>query len=277
MSIRLIMLGDIVGGVGRRAVTQLMPVLRQRWRPHAVIANAENAAAGSGLTPELYRKLCAAGVDAMTLGDHVYKKQDIVSVLETADNIIRPANLAAGAKGRRWMTVPLKPLEGEAGDLPPLFVTTVLGRIFMNLPANDPFATVDQVLSELPRKEPIVIVEAHAETTSEKAALAWYLDGRVSAVLGTHTHVPTADARILPQGTAFISDLGMCGPWTSILGRNVLPVLTHMTTGMHAPYDVAEGDPRICGVFLEIDESSRRAVAIERIELKADVNAPPFT
>ena len=271
------MLGDIVGGVGRRAVAQLLPALRAKYRPHIVLANAENAASGSGLTPELYRKIAASGVDAMTLGDHVYKKAEIVATLETATNLIRPANLPAGAKGRRWMQVNAQRVEGDAGDLPPIFVMTVLGRIFMHhLPGDDPFRTADQVISELPRKDPIVIVEVHAEATSEKQAMGWHLDGRVSAVVGTHTHVATADARILPKGTAYITDLGMCGPMTSVLGRSVQPVLLHMTTGMHAPYDVAEDDPRINGIYIEIDEQTRRATAVERIEMKADVKAAPF-
>ncbi len=270
------MFGDIVGGPGRRAVAQLLPQLRARYRPDIVLANAENAANGSGLTPDLFRKIAFSGVDAMTLGDHVYKKAEIVTTLETVPNLIRPANLPAGAKGRRWMKVmPMRDGQVNA-DLPPLYVMTVLGRIFMSLPANDPFVTVDEVLASLPQKDPLVLVEVHAEATSEKQALGWYLDGRVSAVVGTHTHVATADARVLPQGAAYQTDLGMCGPMTSVLGRSVAPVLTHMTTAMHAPYDVAEGDPRVNGVFIEIDESSRRAVAIERFEEKANINAPPF-
>ena len=270
------MFGDIVGGPGRRSVAQLLPQLRVKYRPDIVLANAENAANGSGLTPDLFKKIAASGVDAMTLGDHVYKKAEIVSTLETAPNLIRPANLPAGAKGRRWMKVmPMR--DGQVnGDLPPLYVMTLLGRIFMGLPAGDPFETVDQVLASLPQKDPLVLVEVHAEATSEKQALGWYLDGRVSAVVGTHTHVATADARLLPQGTAYQTDLGMCGPMTSVLGRSVAPVLAHMTTAMHAPFDVAEGDPRVHGVFIEIDEKSRRATAIESFEEKANINAPPF-
>jgi metallophosphoesterase (TIGR00282 family) len=271
------MFGDIVGGPGRRAVAQLLPALRAKYRPDIVLANAENAANGSGLTPELYKKIASSGVDGMTLGDHVYKKAEIVSTLETAGNLIRPANLPAGAKGKRWMRIDPRGADGQLNrDLPPVFVTTVLGRIYMGLPADDPFATVDQVLAELPRKDPIVLVEVHAETTSEKQAMGWYLDGRVAAVVGTHTHVATADARVLPRGTAYQTDLGMCGPMTSVLGRSVQAVLTHMTTAMHAPFEVAEGDPRVNGVFIEIDEASRRATAIERFELSADVKAAPF-
>jgi 2',3'-cyclic-nucleotide 2'-phosphodiesterase len=280
MEIRIIMLGDIVGGPGRRAVAQAIPKLQTQYNPHLIIANGENAANGSGLTPELYKKICKSGVDGITLGDHVFKKAQIVSTLESESNIIRPANLPDGAAGKRWMqlmpNVTADKESTSANPLPPVFVVTVLGRVFVMLPANDPFATVDQVLREIPRVDPIVIVEAHAETTSEKQALGWYLDGRVSAVFGTHTHVATADARILPKGTAYMSDLGMCGPMTSILGRRVDRVLKHMTTAMHAPFDVAEEDPRANGVYIEIDENSRRATKIERIEVKADVNKPPF-
>ena len=271
MSLRVVMLGDIVGQPGRLAVAQLVPTIRQRWQPDLIIANAENAAGGSGLMPEQYAKLSDAGIDAFTLGDHVYKRAQIVPTLETQANIIRPANLPAGAKGRRWMQLAVPRLPGVS-----LFVTTVLGRIFINLPANDPFATIDEVLSELPAVDPLVLVEVHAEATSEKQAMGWYLDGRVAAVVGTHTHVATADARILPHGTGYITDLGMTGPQESVLGRRIDRVLTHMTTSMPAPFDVAEGDPRVCGVFLEIDPKSRRTTHIERIELKADTSAPPF-
>jgi len=261
-----------------------MATIRQRYQPDLVIANAENAANGSGLTPELYRKLCQAGVDGMTLGDHIYKKQQIVTVLEQESNITRPANLPAGAKGKRWMK-----LQSPRGSI---YVVTLLGRIFMNLPAADPFVTIDEILATLPEKDAIVLVEIHAEATSEKQAMGWYLNGRVAAVVGTHTHVATADTRILaPQagpsaqqkaggmltGTAYMTDLGMCGPQESVLGRQIAPVLTHMTTSMPAPFDVAEGDPRVCGIFVEIDLKTRLACAVERIELAADPTKPPFT
>jgi len=283
-TLRVVMLGDIVGRPGRQAVAQQMEAIRQRYQPDLVIANAENAANGSGLTPELYRKLCQAGLDGMTLGDHIYKKQQIVSVLEQENNITRPANLPANAKGKRWMK-----LQTPRGSL---YVITVLGRIFMNLPAADPFVTLDELLATLPDKDAMVLVEVHAEATSEKQAIGWYLNGKVAAVVGTHTHVATADARILSRqagpssqqkvggmqaGTAYMTDLGMCGPQESVLGRQIAPVLTHMTTAMPAPFDVAEGDPRVCGVFIEIDVKSRLAVAIERIEYVADNSKPPFT
>ena len=279
-----------MGGPGCKALSQQLPVLRERYGPDLVIVNAENAAGGSGLTPEIYRKLCDRGVDGITLGDHVYKKKQIVRTLEREPNIIRPANLSSGAAGKRWMC--LKP---KQPDLPGVYVVTVLGRIFMNMPANDPFATVDGILAELPERDPLVIVEVHAEATSEKIAMGWHLNGRVSAVVGTHTHTPTADARILPGevdglggstlpgaplpgvgGTAYISDLGMTGPHDSVLGRRADRVVAHMTTNMPYPFDVAEGNPRVQGVLIEIDPKTRRATGIERIDLAADVKSAPF-
>ena len=282
MAIRLIMLGDLVGRAGRLAVMQQIPLIRDRFGPGLIVANVENAANGSGLTPEQYRKLSAAGLDAMTLGDHAFKKQQIVATLEREANIIRPANLPAGAKGNGWMK--LTPLGNEA--LPPVYVITLLGRLFMNMAADDPFAAIDRVLAQLPESNPIVLVEIHAEATSEKQTIGWYLNGRVSAVVGTHTHVATADARILPsapengppagRATAFLCDVGMCGPCQSVLGRRIDRVLKQMTTAMPAPFDVAEADPRVCGVVLDIDPGTGSATSIERIELKADITAPPF-
>ena len=287
MSLRIVFLGDIVGGPGCKAVTQLVPVIRERWNPGLVIANAENAANGTGLTPELYKKLCGRGIDAITLGDHVYKKKQIVQALQSESNIIRPANLSGGAVGKRWMCV--RPNTDNGGAGPGVYVVTVLGRIFMNMPANDPFAAVDAILDEIPERDPIVIVEVHAEATSEKIAMGWHLNGRVTAVVGTHTHTPTADARILPAqvdgtgtlspgagGTAYISDLGMTGPHDSVLGRRADRVVAHMTTNMPFPFDVAEGNPRVQGVVIDIDLTSKRATAIEAIDVPADVQKPPF-
>lgn len=275
---RIVMLGDIVGRPGRLAVAQQVPVIRERYKPDVILANAENAANGTGLLPELYRKLRDAGIDAITLGDHWIKKQQIVETLERERDIIRPANLPQGAKGKGWMRVEVK------GGAKALYVVTVLGRVFMQQPIDDPFAAVERVLREIPEKEPIVLLEVHAEATSEKQALGWQFNGRVAAVVGTHTHVATADERILAVpgsplvgGTAYITDIGMCGPQESILGREIDKVLTHMMTAMPAPFDVAENDPRVCGVVIDIDDRTGRATHIERIELKADPTKPPFT
>lgn len=269
------MLGDVVGRPGRQAVEQLLPLIRQRWQSDLVLVNAENAASGSGLTPKLYKRLCGAGADAITLGDHALRRAEIVPVLEQASNIIRPANLPAHAKGKGWMRLAPN-WDGRTPPVPNIFVITILGRVYMNLPVTDPFGTLETVLANLPELNPIVIVEMHAEATSEKVAMGWHLDGRVAAVLGSHTHVATADARVLPKGTAYITDLGMCGPYASVLGRDVGPVLTHMTTATHVPFRIAEGDPRVSGVCVEIDDQTGLANSIERIEMAADTAKPPF-
>ncbi|UCD74440.1 MAG: YmdB family metallophosphoesterase [Phycisphaerales bacterium] len=271
-SLRIAFLGDIFGGPGRQVVEQQLPVLRAEHEPEVVIANAENVRSGSGLSPALYEKIRGYGIDGVTLGDHVFREPRIVSLLERGDEpIARPANLAASAPGRRYLRIAL----GGRSDRS-LFVITVLGRIFMSLPAGDPFATVDALLEELPEPDPIVIVEAHMETTSEKAALAHYLDGRVAAVLGTHTHVPTADARILAGGTAFITDLGMCGPYDSVIGREKSAVVRHMTTGMHVRFELGRGGEALCGAVVEIDTGTRRALSVQRVRYEADHHRAPF-
>lgn len=270
MAIRILYLGDLVGAAGWQMVKQALPALRQTHRADLIIANAENAANGTGLTPEIYHKLNDAGVDGITLGDHVFKKQQIVSILESRDNIVRPANMSARASGKRWMRLTIQRDHAPAVDV---YILLLLGRLFMTLPANDPFDAADQLLGELPATNPIVIVEMHAEATSEKVAMGWHLNGRVAAVVGSHTHVATADARVLPAdvpgggggGTGYITDVGMCGPHDSVLGRRVDRVLKHMTTGMHAAFDVAEGNVQINGVLLEIDERRRCCTHIEHV------------
>lgn len=279
------MLGDIVGMPGVNAVCQLAPALRQQFNADLIIANAENAHEGSGITPTLYRRLIDAGIDGITLGDHAYRRMQIKSVLESQQNIIRPANLPRQAIGRTWMQLTVAVSDNRDADTTrqptdspadSVFVITVLGRVFPTLLADDPFEAARAVLGQLPDLNAIVLLEVHAEATSEKQAMAHYFDGQVAAVVGSHTHVPTADARILPHGTAYITDLGMCGPHDSIIGRRIDRVLTHMTTAMHVPFDVAHGDPRLNGVIIEIDTDTRRATSIERLELQADPNKPPF-
>lgn len=263
MPIGLIMLGDIVGRVGCLAVAQAIPQLQAGYRPDLILANAENAADGSGLTRELYKQLIAAGLHGLTLGDHVYKKAQIFPVFETAENLIRPANLPGKAKGLRWMALQSPTMSR------PVHVVTLLGRVHATLPVDEPCAVIDRLLKELPDKA-ILLVEIHAEATAEKQAIGRYLDGRASLVVGTHTHVPTADARVLPKGTGYITDLGMCGPYESVIGRRIDRVLTHMTTGMPAPFDVATGDLRVCGVSARIDEATGRCLDIQRVEIPVE-------
>jgi metallophosphoesterase (TIGR00282 family) len=279
-AVTIAFLGDIFGSPGRQVVQQQLPALLAEHRPQ-VVANAENARSGSGLTPELYRKIRGYGIDAITLGDHVFRDRSIVEILESpAEPIARPANLAEGAPGRSVTRISLPPLvrgsSASSAEGAEILLITVLGRIFMNLPANDPFAAVDRALEQAPGHKPIVIVEAHMEATSEKAALAHYLDGRAALVVGTHTHVPTADERILPGGTGFISDVGMCGPHASIIGRDPAAVLRHMTTGVHVPYEVGHGGEALCGVVAVIDRHTRRCQSIQRVRYEADLRQPPF-
>ncbi|MCI0379152.1 MAG: YmdB family metallophosphoesterase [Gemmataceae bacterium] len=256
---RILFLGDIVGAPGVDMVRNAVPLLRTAERIDLVIANAENAAAGSGMTPRTYRQLRQAGVDAFTMGDHIYKKIDLVKVLESEDRICKPANFPLGAPGKEVITV-------AAADGVPVAVFSLLGRTFMR-PVDCPFRAADRVLEALQGKISCILVDAHAEATADKYLLAHHLKGRVSAVLGTHTHVPTADEQILPGGTAFVCDVGMCGPYDSILGRRVDRVLYTTVTFIPSAFDVAEGDPRLAGAIVDVDSSTGKAQTIRRVML----------
>jgi metallophosphoesterase (TIGR00282 family) len=270
MPVRLLILGDIVGRPGRQVVHQKLPGLVREHNVDLVIANAENIAGGSGITQNLFHKVRSYGVDVVTLGDHVYKKLDIVPTLESSERIIRPANLAAGAAGRVFTVVTT-----NSGVQVGVFL--VLGRIFMShLPANDPFATADVLLQRIPKTCKIVCCEIHAEATSEKVAMGHHLDGRCTVVYGSHTHIPTADAKLLPRGSAYVTDLGMTGPYDSVLGRRKDRVVKHMTTGMPHSFDVATGDVRLCGVLVEADEQTGRATSIQRIEVQGQNADSPY-
>src|SRR4051812_3380613 len=263
MPIRILVLGDIVGRPGRQVVHQKLPQIVRERQVDLVIANAENIAGGSGITQNLFHKLRSYGVDVITLGDHVYKKIDIVPTLSNSERVVRPANLSSDAAGRPWTVVPT-----NSGV--PVAVFCVLGRIYMNLPADNPFATCDRVLNDLPENVRVCVCDIHAEATSEKVALGHWMDGRVSFIVGTHTHIPTADAKVLPGGSAYITDLGMCGPYDSVLGRRKDRVMKYMTTSMPHPFDVATGDVRMCGALAEIDPETGRALSVERVELIGD-------
>lgn len=260
MTLRILCLGDIVGRPGRKVVEQkLKPLVRER-KVDLVIANSENVAAGSGITASLFHKIRAYGVDVVTLGDHVYRKADIVPTLQASERIVRPANISSQAAGRTHTIVTT-----ESGIQVAVFC--LLGRIFMNFPADDPFAAADRILRSLPAGVKVSVLDMHAEATSEKVAMGHHLDGRASLIFGTHTHIPTADAKILAGGTAYITDLGMCGPYDSVLGRRKDKVVKHMTTSMPVPFDVATGDVRLCGALAEVDPATGKALAIERIEI----------
>jgi metallophosphoesterase (TIGR00282 family) len=259
---RVLFLGDIVGKPGRAFLTRRLPALREQWSVDAVVANGENAAGGSGLTAAIAEELHAGGVDAITLGDHVWDQRGFEAEIVHLERVCRPANLPANCPGRTHLVV-------EAGGKR-LGILTVLGRTFMNMKAECPFLCVDTALETLRDAADFWLVEVHTETTSEKCALGWYLDGRASLVVGTHTHIPTADGRILPRGTAYLTDAGMSGPYASCLGRDIQPVILRFLDGMPRRFTVAEGDVRLCGCLVAIDADSGAATHFERIEVKAD-------
>lgn len=255
---RLLFIGDIVGKPGVDIVARAMRGLVEAEALDLVVANAENAADGSGLTPALYRELVNAGVDAITLGDHVYRRKQIYKTLEAQDNIVRPANLPAEAIGRRWAVV-----TARNGVRVGFFC--LLGRLFMKPPTDSPWRAADEVLAQMPADVRVRMCDFHAEATSEAQLMGRYLDGRVSAVLGTHTHVPTADECVLPGGTAFQCDVGMTGPHESILGRRIDRVMENTLTSLPAPFDVATGDVRIHGSVVEVDPETGAARSITRL------------
>jgi metallophosphoesterase (TIGR00282 family) len=254
---RFLFIGDVVGQPGVNALRSGLAAIIEREGIDLVIANGENAANGSGLTPSGYRQLRSAGVDLVTLGDHVYKKRDIMSVMAKDDRLCRPANFPPDAPGAEAALAP-------ARDGTMVAVFCLLGRTYMR-PVDCPFRAADRVLERLAGRADCIVADIHAEATADKYLLGHHLKGRVAAVLGTHTHVPTADEQILPGGTAFISDVGMTGPYESILGRRVDPVLSAAVTFVPAAYDVASGDVRISGAIVEYDTGTRQAVAIRRM------------
>ncbi|HOW72339.1 MAG TPA: TIGR00282 family metallophosphoesterase [Phycisphaerae bacterium] len=267
MRVNLLCIGDVVGRPGRYAISQTLPHLAREYNIHCVIANAENAAGGSGLTPQLFEKFRRYGVDLITLGDHIYRRQEIIPVLESSDRIVRPANMSPQAVGRNVAICQTK-----LG--PKVAIISLLGRLFMKTMVDCPFHAVDRVLKQLPPDVKIVVVDVHAEATSEKVAMGWYLDGRVSAVVGTHTHVQTADESILPNGTAYLTDLGMTGPFDSVLGRLKDRVIRTFLTNLPHAFDVAEGDPRLCGLLVGVESTTGKAEHVERICI--DKSSPLF-
>jgi 2',3'-cyclic-nucleotide 2'-phosphodiesterase len=254
---RILFIGDIVGTPGVNIVERTVPALIERERLDLVIANGENAVAGSGLTPSVYKRLRKAGVDALTLGDHVYKKQEIISTLEQDDRICKPANYPPEAPGRDHILVP-------ARDGTPVAVFCVLGRTYMR-PVDCPFRAADRVLGAIGEQARCILADIHAEATADKYLMGHHLKGRVSAVLGTHTHVQTADEQLFPGGTAFISDVGMTGPYDSILGRRIDRVLPTTLTFIPSQFEVATGDPRLAGAIVDLDATTGRATAIRRV------------
>lgn len=257
---RILFLGDIVGKPGYAAVVKHAAAIREQHQLDALVVNAENASDGSGLMPRQYKRLVESGVDAITLGDHIYRCKDIIPTLESSDRIVKPANYPGRASGRQWVIV-----ETPAG---PLGVVSIMGRVYMR-PVDCPFDAIERALEQIGHQAKHILVDVHAEATSDKQVLGRFLDGKVTAVLGTHTHVPTADATIFPGGTAFQCDVGMCGPYESIIGRDIRRVMQTTRSFEPCHFHVATRDVRLCGALIESD-SDGRATRIERFEQKID-------
>lgn len=258
--------GDIVGKPGRDAVRAVVPRLRKSRGVDCVIANAENAAGGSGVTPGIVEELIDAGVDVLTTGDHVWRNKAVFQVMGREERLLRPANYPEGAPGRGGVAVALA---GGAA----LGVVNVMGRVFMK-PAECPFRAAAREIEALRRRTPLIVVDIHAEATSEKIALGRYLDGRATAVIGTHTHVQTADERLLPGGTAYITEAGMTGPTESVLGREIGAVVRHFVTQLPERFEVAREGVEFQGVIVRADERTGRAESIERVRERVAVAGP---
>ena len=254
---RILFVGDVVGRPGRRAVDLTLPRLRRDLGIDVVVANAENAAGGHGATPDVVAELAAAGVDAFTMGNHTWRKNVIFGMLENMPNLVRPANYPEGTPGRGAAVVTLK-------DGRKLGLLNLMGRVYME-PIECPFAHATRALEALRRETKVVLVDMHAEATSEKVAMGWHLDGQCSVVVGTHTHVQTADEWLLPEGTAYITDVGMCGPSHSVIGTDIEPVLKRFRTSLPQSFNVAKGPMQFCAVLVDVDDETGKALRIERV------------
>jgi hypothetical protein len=256
----ILFIGDIVGAPGREAINKLLPGLIKEFRLDFIIANAENAAGGSGITLKVAEELFSYGIDVLTSGDHIWKKRDIFEIINQEERILRPLNFPAGAPGRGANVYKTKNGYKVA-------VVNVNGRVFMEA-LECPFRSTLAAQKELSKETNIIIVDIHAEATSEKIALGWYLDGKVSAVLGTHTHIQTADERILPQGSAYLTDAGMTGPYDSVIGRKIEDVLERFLTSIPTRFEVALENIQLHGAVLDIDDKTGKAKSIVRIQKK---------
>ncbi len=260
--VKVLFIGDIVGSIGRDALESYLPRLKRKYAPDVIIANGENAAAGRGITKAIYQDLLFMGVDMVTMGNHTWDQKEIFDFIDDVDYLIRPANFSDDAPGRGMATVTKN---GQT-----LSVINLHGRVFLP-PHEDPFQKADELVAEAKAISPLVFVDFHAEATSEKIAMGWHLDGRASVVVGTHTHVQTADARILPNGTAYISDVGMTGPYDEILGMNKEAVLYRFKTNMPTRFEVPKrGRSVVSGFFTEVDDQTGKALSFERVYINED-------
>ena len=258
---KVLMIGDVVAKPGRIAVLERIQDLREQHEIDLAIMNAENLAGGFSVTPSLCEQLFSAGIDVMTSGNHIFDKKEAIDYIRKQPRLLRPANYPPNTPGSGYW-------EGEVKGAR-VAVMNVMGRVFMP-PSDDPFRVIDQVLSSLSAETKVRVVDVHAEATSEKVAMGWHLDGRVSAVVGTHTHVQTADERILPQGTAYLTDLGMTGSYAGVIGMDKADVIARFTTVIARRAEHASGQVRICAAVIDIDETNGRARGIERLSLTHD-------
>jgi metallophosphoesterase (TIGR00282 family) len=255
--LRLLFLGDVIWEPGRKAVIEMVPKLKQAWGIDFVVVNGENAAAGRGITGKINIDLLRAGVAVTTSGDHIWDQKEVVSYIETEPRLLRPINYPPGTPGRG--SIVLETAKGKVG------VINVQGRTFMQPSLENPFRLVDEEVRRLRAETHVIFVDMHAETTSEKIAIGRFLDGKVSAVAGTHTHVQTADEQIFPGGTAFICDAGMCGPTESVLGREIQPIIQRFVSSMPVNFPVARGEVKLHGILVDIDPSTGKAKSIRRV------------
>ena len=255
--LRILFLGDVVGEAGRKAVGEMLPQIKEELKVDFAIVNGENSAAGRGITPKLCIGLMRAGAAVVTTGDHIWDQREILSFLPTEPRLLRPANYPADNPGAGYVVLETK--KGKVG------VINLQGRVFMQPPLENPFTVVQQIVEEIRKETPIIFLDFHAEATSEKVAMGWFLDGKVSAVVGTHTHIPTADEWVLPGGTAYQSDAGMCGPMESVIGSQIEPVLARFLNGMPTRFGVGRGTVRINGALVTVDPSTGLAKSIERV------------
>lgn len=251
------MIGDVVGRPGRKAITALLPKLRQKHKIDLVVANGENAAGGIGLTPATAEELFQPGVDIITSGNHIWHHKELIPHLEVEPRILRPLNMPPGVPGHGYIIMERA------------LIVNLLGRVFIGQ-SDCPFRAMDRFLEEVTPKPPVILVDFHGEATAEKMALGWYLDGRVSAVLGTHTHVGTVDTRILPQGTAFVSDVGMVGAADSVIGDDIDSVIERFLTLMPHRLSAGKGNPMFNSVLLDVEDESGKAVSISRLDLELE-------
>ncbi len=257
---RIALIGDVNGRAGRQALQSCLPRLIAERQVDFTVANVENAADGFGVTPDLTEQLLSCGLDCLTSGNHIWDKPEILDYLPSQPRLLRPLNYPEAAPGTGLYV-------GETAGGVRVAVVNLMGRVFMP-PCDDPFAVIEKRLEAIRGRSRVILVDMHAEATSEKAAMGWHLDGKVSAVVGTHTHVQTADETILPGGTAYITDLGMTGPHESVIGIEKDLALRKFLTGLPVRFKTAKRDPRMCGVLLEVDETTGRAQSIERFQLR---------